>query len=190
MKDIGRFDIFHQPAEEKEGAMRRRLYFVLPDVSTAREAFNKLLLARIDEGHIQFLSNNQSELKDLPAADPWHRSDLVHAMSQGLFVGGLTGVVVGAFIVLNPPDGLAAGGGVVLGLAMLGAIFGTWVSGLIGFDVPNTRLQRFEGALAEGKVLMMVDVPKPRVDDIRDLIHDSYPQADLRGAEPTIPAFP
>jgi len=36
--------------------MRRRLYFVLPDVECARAMLNDLLLARIECRHIHFLS--------------------------------------------------------------------------------------------------------------------------------------
>jgi hypothetical protein len=170
--------------------MRRRLYFVLPDSDTAQRIFRELLLARIDDRHIQLLARDDSRLDDLPRADLWHRSDLMHGMAQGLFIGGLTGIVVGAAIVIFPPQGMAIGAGAVLGLAMLGAVFGSWVSGLIGFDVPNTQLRRFEPDLRAGRILLMVDVPKHRAAEVEDLIHSHYPDAEDRGREPTVPAFP
>jgi hypothetical protein len=37
---------------------------------------------------------------------------------------------------------------------------------MIGVDVPNTRLKRFEGAIEKGELLMMVDVGKDRVEEI------------------------
>jgi hypothetical protein len=170
--------------------MRRRLYFVLPDSGTAQRVFRELLLARVEERHIQLLARDDSRLEDLPRADLWHRSDLVHGMAQGLFVGGLTGVIVGAAIVFMQPRGMVIGAGAVLGLAMLGAIFGSWVSGLIGFDVPNTQLRRFEPDLLEGRILLMVDIPRRRVHEIEELIHAHYPDAEDRGTEPIVPAFP
>lgn len=170
--------------------MRRRLYFVLPDDDTAQRVFRELLLARVDDGHIQLLARDDARLKDLPRADLWHRSDLKHAMAQGLFVGGLTGIIVGAALAWFPPQGMAIGAGAVLGLAMLGAIFGSWVSGLIGFDVPNTQLRRFEPDLHAGRILLMVDVPRRRVAEIEELIRSHYPDAEDRGTEPTVPAFP
>jgi hypothetical protein len=37
---------------------------------------------------------------------------------------------------------------------------------------------------------MLVDVPKLRVEEIEDLVKRHHPEADVKGAEPTIPAFP
>ena len=48
--------------------MRRRLYFVHPNIEVARNVFNTLLLARIEERHMRFLARDNSELGDLPEA--------------------------------------------------------------------------------------------------------------------------
>ena len=61
---------------------------------------------------------------------------------------------------------------------------------MIGVDVPNTRLKRFEGAIEKGELLMMVDVGKDRVEEIEQLIKSHHPEADIEGTAPTIPAFP
>ena len=37
--------------------MRRRLLFVLPDLTCARRMMDDLLLARIEERHIHFIAN-------------------------------------------------------------------------------------------------------------------------------------
>jgi hypothetical protein len=39
---------------DEENAMRRRLYFVLPDIKSAHTLMDELLLQRIDEDHIHF----------------------------------------------------------------------------------------------------------------------------------------
>jgi hypothetical protein len=36
----------------------------------------------------------------------------------------------------------------------------------------------------------MVDVPRERVDEITALVKQKHPDADVKGTEPTIPAFP
>ena len=40
------------------------------------------------------------------------------------------------------------------------------------------------------RVLLMVDIPKGRVEEIQELVHHSHPEASDHGLEPTIPAFP
>ena len=65
-----------------------------------------------------------------------------------------------------------------------------WLSGIIGTSVPNSRLKGFEEAIEKGQLLMVVDVPKDRVDEIEELVHKHHSEADVRGVEPTTPPFP
>jgi hypothetical protein len=57
-------------------------------------------------------------------------------------------------------------------------------------NVGNTRLKRFEKAIERGELLVMVDVPRGRVDEITALIKKKHADAEVKGTEPTIPAFP
>ncbi len=168
--------------------MRRRLYFLLPTVDSARQIVNELLLARIDEHHIHVLARDDIPIKDLPPATLLQRSDLIHGLEMGLIVGGITGALAGIIASLVPATGMMSGG-VILVCAIAGAVVGAWASGMISTDVRNTRLRSFEPALARGEVLLMVDTPKERVDLICDLVR-SHHEAHLEGSEPTIPAFP
>ncbi|MGB5306839.1 MAG: DUF1269 domain-containing protein, partial [Gammaproteobacteria bacterium] len=86
--------------------------------------------------------------------------------------------------------GLALGGGAILGIGLAGAGLGAWASGMIGISAPSSRLKEFESAIEKGGLLMMVDVPKKRVDEITDLVKKHHPEADVQGTEPVIPAFP
>ncbi|MFP5403749.1 MAG: DUF1269 domain-containing protein, partial [Gammaproteobacteria bacterium] len=71
-----------------------------------------------------------------------------------------------------------------------GAAFGAWVASMVASSLPNSRLQSFESAIAAGHVLMMVDAPAGRVEDIMKLVTARHPEATSSGMEPTIPAFP
>ena len=168
--------------------MRRRLYFLLPTVDSARQIVNELLLARIDDSHIHVLARDDIALDDLPQATLLQRSDLVHGVELGLIVGGITGAVAGIIASLLPATGMMSGG-IILVCAIAGAVVGAWASGMISTDVRNTRLRNFEPALERGEVLLMVDAPKERVEVIRDLVRTHH-EAHAEGSEPTIPAFP
>jgi hypothetical protein len=170
--------------------MRRRLYFLLPNVEDARQAFRELLLARIDETHVHALARDGTKLGDLPEATFLQKSDTVHGILLGLLLGGATGALAGTVAVLFPPSGLAMGLGVILATSLIGAILGGWGAGVIGADVPSTRLRAFEEAVGRGQVLMIVDIPKARVEEISKLVARRHPDADMRGLEPQVPAFP
>jgi hypothetical protein len=168
--------------------MRRRLYFLLPDLDTTRKVVDELLLARIEERHIHVLAKEGTELQDLPAATLFQKSDFVHAVERGLALGGGTGAVAGIAAIAIP--GMVLGGGAILGIALAGAGMGAWLAGMIGMDVPNSRLDEFESEINAGSILMMVDVRKEQVEQVSQSVKEHHPEADMHGTEPTIPAFP
>ena len=61
---------------------------------------------------------------------------------------------------------------------------------MIGMDVANSQLKAFQKAVEQGQLLMLVDVPKTRVEEIDTLVKQHHPEAEIAGTEPTIPAFP
>lgn len=169
----------------------RRLYFLVPNVESARKIVNELLLARVEVRHIHIVAKEGTPMEDLPEAGVAQKSDFVPALERGLAVGGATGALAGLVAVTFPPAGLALGGGaVVLATALAGAGIGGWASSMIGSDAPNSRIKQFEKAIEGGELLMMVDVPKPRVDEIDELVKKHHPEAEISGTEPTVPAFP
>ena len=168
----------------------RRLYFMVPDIDTAKIVVDELLLKRVDEHHIHVVAKEGTPMGDLPEANLLQKSDFIPAMERGLAVGGITGVLAGIAAVTFPPAGLVLGGGAILGTSLAGAGIGAWISGMIGMDVPNTQIEKFEGAIEKGEVLMMVDIPKARVEEIEALVQQHHPDADMGGTEPHIPAFP
>lgn len=169
---------------------RRRLYFLLPDVQRARTVVKELLLARIEERYIHVLARDGIALGDLPEATLLQKSDAVHATGLGLVVGGATGAAAGILVMLFPPTGFAMGLSVVLAMALLGGVMGIWVSGMIGSSTPNTHLETFQDDIERGKILMIVDVPSDKAEEISRMIQNQHPEADMRGFDPTIPSFP
>jgi hypothetical protein len=176
---------------EKEGSMlRRRLYFILPDVPSARTMRDEMLLSRIECRHLHFLGRRGTLPPDLPEASVLQKTDIVHGAQLGLVIGAVVGAVAGGLLVMFPPEGAAPKLIAVLMIALGGGVFGTWASSMVASSVPNSRLKPFEAEIERGKVLMMVDVPMRRVQEIRELVARHHPEALSGGVEPTIPAFP
>lgn len=170
--------------------MRRRLYFVLPDLNSARQTMNDLLLARIEERHIHCLARRGTPLDDLHEANVLQKTDLVHGAELGLILGGIGGAALGIVAVMSPPEGMTLQLVTILFTALIGAFLGAWVSSLVASAVPNSKLLVFAKDIEEGKILMMVDVPARKVEQIHALVEKRHPEAALGGVEPTIPAFP
>jgi hypothetical protein len=170
--------------------MRRRLYFVLPDVQSARTMLNDMLLARIECRHIHFLSKRDSLPSDLPECSVLQKTDIVHGAQVGLIIGAVVGAAAGALLVLFPPEGVTLKLMAVLLLALGGAMFGLWASCMVASAIPNSRLKAFQSDMDDGRVLMMVDVPMTHTQEICELVARRHPEAVSGGQEPTIPAFP
>ena len=171
--------------------MRRRIYWLLPDLASANRTMDDLLLARIAEQHIHFVAREGTDMTGLHAANVLQTSDVVRAAEAGLVIGGAAGAVVGVLVALYfPMFGTGPEWGMVAVLAVLGALFGAWASSMIGISTPSSRLKRFEPAIEQGQILLMVDVPRSRVDEIEARLQGLHPEAHLEGVEPNIPAFP
>jgi hypothetical protein len=172
--------------------MRRRLYFVLPDRALADKIEQELLLAHIDDQHIHFMGT--VGLEGLPQANLLQSSDLLHGIILGVASGGLAGVAMGLWLYLYPKEIINVESelalGVILIMAIVGAIFGIFAASLVAVSVPNSRLKAFERDINEGHILLMVDVPKERIVEISEFIKGHHPEAQARGIDPNIPAFP
>jgi hypothetical protein len=163
---------------------------VLPDLGSAIRTGNDLLLARVEDRYMHFLAKRGMSLGQLHEADVFQKSDLRHSVQLGFALGGCAGFLLGIYIYLTPPEGTNLQLVTILIATVVGALFGAWAASMIGISTPNSALKRFEAAIGEGRVLLMVDVPKDRVEEIQELVHRIHPEASDHGLEPTIPAFP
>lgn len=176
--------------DEREGAMRKRIYWLLPDRASSKRMMDDLLLARVDESHIHFVAHAETDLTGLHPANVLQTSDVVRAAQLGVVIGGVIGAIAGAVAALFPVVGNLPQWGSIGVLAVLGGLVGAWVSSMIGSSTPSHRLRRFEAAIEAGSILLMVDVPRSRVSEIESMLQAAHPEARFEGVDPDIPAFP
>jgi len=170
--------------------MKRRIYFLLPDIDNAKLVHNELLLARIEERNMHVLARDDISLKDLPEASILEKSDLIHGLQLGFIVGGFTGLTLALIAFLS--DMIVPGWETISmsGIIVGGAFVGSWTSSMVAVNIQNTRLKEFMKDVNSGQILYMVDVPVNRIDEISNLVHSRHPKASNRGIDHTIPAFP
>jgi hypothetical protein len=168
-----------------EDIMRHRLYYFLPDIDSARKTFDDLLLARIEERHVRFMSRHALP-SDLPEANLLLKTDLINGIGSGMGVGAALGVAFGAGIIyfygLSPM--------LIIASTVVGMLFGGWAASMVAAALPNSRLKAFFPELDKGKVLMIADVPARRVRQIENLLAERHPENSFGGEEPHVPVFP
>ena len=170
--------------------MKRRLYFLLPDVESATRTANDLLLARVEDRRMHFLAKRGTDLGELHEASYLIKTDLMRGAGLGLFFGELGGVILGYMIVNHPPEGTHPGLAAAVIAALIGVVLGIWMGSMAATAVPNSRLRQFNDELERGKVLMIVDVPYEKVDRIRDIVASRHPEVVASSQETRYPAFP
>ena len=171
--------------------MHSRIYWLLPDVESARSTMDDLLLARIEYRKMHFVAREDCDISGLHAANVLQTSDVVRSAEVGLIMGAALGALVGALVaVFYPIVGDKPQWGLAAALAIAGALFGTWASTMIGVSTPSKRLRRFAPQIEQGQILLMVDVPMWDVEAIEARLRALHPEARLEGTEPDIPAFP
>ena len=170
--------------------MRRRMYYMMPDLASARKTMDDLLLARVEERHIHFLAKRGTPMAGLHEANVLQKTDLVHGAQLGLVIGAVIGCAGGGLLIFF---GLAAERwqvATVIGATILGALLGTWVSSMVGSAIPNSRLRQFDALIEGGGILLMIDVPEHRIEKIKTVLGERHPEAQDRGLDPHIPVFP
>ena len=171
--------------------MHSRIYWLLPDLESARRTMDDLLLARIDYRRIHFVAREDADMSGLHAASVLQTSDVVRSAEMGLIIGAGVGALLGALAaVYYPLVGTQPQWGIAAALTIAGGLFGLWTSTMIGVSTPSKRMARFAPQIEQGQILLMVDVPRSRVDEIEQRLQALHPEAHLEGVEPDIPAFP
>lgn len=163
----------------------RRLYFLLPDKASCHKLVGELKDVGVPEKHLHVVAGIAQSLDDLPEANIWQKSELIHGIEIGVGVGGAAGLIGGLLAVTFPPAGLVLGGGALLaGTTAAGAGFGAVVSAMMKSHEHNHKLDRYHTAIERGELLLLVDVPAGRVEETREMILHHHPEARIDVAVP------
>jgi hypothetical protein len=84
-------------------------------------------------------------------------------------------MLLGIYLRLSPLEGFTFGYGTTLLATIGGALFGAWTASLVGSSVPNTELERYQADIEAGRILLMVDVPAARAEEIAGLLASRHP---------------
>lgn len=171
--------------------MRRRVYWLLPDLRSARAAMEDLLAAGVELRRMHFIAREDVDMSGLHAANVLQTSDLVGSAEAGLVIGAGLGGVAGAFAAMTFPDaGEPPQWNLIPVLVLVGAVFDAWTASMVGISAPNRRLKRFAAEIEQGRILLVLDLPIGRAKDVEVRLRALHPEARFDGGEPGTPSFP
>jgi hypothetical protein len=151
----------------------------MPNLESCRQVVAELEDEGVPEHHLHAIASLDQSLDGLPEAGVLQKTELAHGLEWGAGLGGVAGMLGGLLAVSFPPAGLVLGGGALLVGAAAGAGFGAVVSALLSSHEHNHDLDAFQRAIEAGEILLMVDIPRQRVDKIRELILNHHPEAHI-----------
>ena len=163
----------------------RRIYFLAPNIEITHRIVDELRTLGIKDHHLHILAKRDTPLEDLPEATEFQKTDFIPAVERGAALGATTGLLAG--LVGLRFAGFAIAGAPVLGVLVFGGTIGAMMSGLAGLQVGNSRVKKYEDAIENGKLLVMVDIPKEQIDEISKVIIKHHPDAEFEGIEPLLP---
>lgn len=155
--------------------MKRRLYFLLPDVEHTRAVINELQMTGLSTGQLHALAGPGTDLQNLPRATERQRRDTGKRL-EALFWNGNLAVFSIALVTLVVMAYLQTAWYWLLLPATV-----MLVSFMLGEEftrrIPNVHLSEFRDALQHEEILLMVDVPAGAVTDVEDRVHRRHPEA-------------
>ena len=163
----------------------RIIYFLAPNIETTHKIVDELRAEGIEDRHMHILAKRDMPLEGMPEASVFEKTDFIPALERGAALGATTGLLAG--LVGLRFAGFAIAGGPILGILFFGATIGTMMSGLAGLQVGNSRVKEYADAIERGELLVMVDIPKERIDAMSQLIIRHHPSAQFEGIEPLLP---
>lgn len=158
-------------------SMSHTLYFALPDVASAEQTIQDLILARVDISGIHCLARRGLPLGELPESSILQKADMMPVAGAGFALGGLLGAIVGSLLVLFPPPASDFYFWTMPLAAIVGAALGAGASATAGMWEPNSRIDAFERDFSHGNILLMVEVPYARSLEIVELVRARHPAA-------------
>jgi hypothetical protein len=162
-----------------------RIYFLVPNIALTHNIVDELRSEGIEESDIHVLAKRDTPLEGLPEAGMTIKTDFIAALERGVALGGTTGLLAG--LIGLRLAGFAIAGGPLLGIIVAGATIGSMMNSLMGMNSGNTKLKQFEEAIEQGELLVLVDIPKERIEAIKQMVIKHHPEAEFGGVESILP---
>lgn len=135
--------------------MKTRHVFSVPDLATAEACLDAARNAGLGNDNLSLIARADIELDSIPDELKDAATDFMPAALRGALTGGGAGLVAGLAALAFPPLGITLAGAALLTVG--GAAVGTWVSSLVGSTVEDPVRRKFEGEIAAGRILLVID---------------------------------
>jgi hypothetical protein len=164
--------------------MLRRLFFLFPDEPHAQRVVDKLIERGVPSHRFHAMA--KSELETLPQATERQKNDAAFRVENFLWRTNFFIFLVALLFLV----GTLAAGEYIWSMISLLVMFATFFAGnYFAVHVPDVHLSEFTDALSHGEILLMIDVPVKKVNEIESYVHHHYPEAAGGGTSWAVDGF-
>jgi hypothetical protein len=159
----------------------KRMYYLTGDLDSTEQISNDIHRAGITDWHFHVIGKDEAGLyrRHVHGATLFHKHDIIRNGERGAIVGFAVALLVTAYVMMAEPYGSNASGLGYVAIFGFITLFGAWVGGLTGLAKENQAIARFHGDIDAGKYLILIDVRRDQEGDIRRLMAELHPEADL-----------
>ncbi len=158
--------------------MGTQLTFLLPDIDTANQASQALLLAHVDNNNICFLAKPGTNLGKLQVANVLESTNEIKAGGKGVLIGAIVGLLIGLYAHYFQPwvtESMYVNWMVLVGVLMIfGAATSVIGAAIFGTNLFNNDLKKYKSKIDKGAILMIVSAPFQRSNEIAKIVSKSY----------------
>jgi hypothetical protein len=159
----------------------KRLFFLVPTIKIARDISMELGQVGISEGKIHIVGGAPDIYyeKHLHMASITQTSDLLPALRRGALMGIVLSVVIFLLFYFALPSNIQIHPIALVAMLFFGIGFGLWASGMVGIGIKNPIVEKYEDYVKEGHLIMMVDSPDEREQELTTRIIRHHPGAEI-----------
>ena len=159
----------------------KRLYYLARNIDSTEHISNDLHQAGITDWNFHVISKNEQGLnrRHIHSANVLQKTDLVHSMEKSILYGIGIGLLVALVISQIPVHGSPPSLSVLIGIFIAGLVFGAWHGTLFGVQNENIKIKPFHDRIEEGYYLIMVDVNKRQLEQVKEFMATRHPEARL-----------
>ncbi|MES2501619.1 MAG: hypothetical protein V4545_03350 [Pseudomonadota bacterium] len=158
--------------------MNQKLNFLLPDMKVANQASQALLLARVEDKNVCFLAKPGTDLGLLQPATAAEATNTINEGLKGVLMGAGLGLLGGLYVLYFPAWVTESplwftntSDWVILSVTtLIGAAAAAFGAAMLGINILNTDLAKYQTRIDDGAVLMIVTVPYQRAKEIRKIV--------------------
>lgn len=156
-----------------------RLFCLVPEADTARAVVKDLSQANAGPEDVRVVARRETAIFGLQEASIRERTAIVEAAKRGLAIGSIGGAITGLVAAIELSVTLSFACGLVVVGSLAGSAFGAWVSAMMGIDRPHPVISAYQDAVDAGQVLMIIQDHREQLEQIKRLIRQQYPGAEI-----------